>query len=733
MSINIGANVIPQFKLGVNNLHKIMLGMIEIFPNLGTAVPPADAWKPAELFLNNELGGWWDLQDLGWTDTSLVLGAEVNPQPEFDAATGWFVGSNNAITGGQFVAQNGWSAGQSSYANALILGKTYFVEFEVVDFIGTGSFQVRMGNSPSVDGVITVTGNGVYRAVLSARDTGAGARLAIECTSAAGFSVKMNYLRVKEVISGYVPVLSQTSNGLNAVSYIEQPLGIELDKSKGLVLGAEVITNADDREFNAATGYWAMDAAASIAGGVVNVNASGDVYPIYRFNGIAKAGFYEISYDLNVVSGGCAGWLNQGQRHMTSGSYRDRFYAPLNATIGMRTLGPFVGTIDNISIREVEGNHLIMDSAAARPLWSKRTNQGTYSEDIGSAAYRRTGITVAASPAGTFLDGKQGNLITNDANTDHRFDCYPAMYSVASVCNFSFFIKNVDATTVRASFAPSGSGVEVNLSTMVLTHVGNNSSNGLVENKGNGEYRISFDSSIQVINAFNFMTVWLDYNTLSSASAHITGIQHTLGHGLEPYQAISAATGYDHDGFPAFAKYDGIDDNLSNTNQITLSNGSELYACFGVMVAGGSTFGMLVESGVSNADGGFYIGASSTVLEVRFNGAGDTFYFEEFSMVGFIDAKVAIDVVMDRTAVMSQTAIQVSFNGVVQTRTKVTNTLLGDGTLFKANPLYIGSRAGNALRLNGRIYNKTILGRKPTPEERTKQQNWSMAQMEYTP
>ena len=162
-----------------------------------------------------------------------------------------------------------------------------------------------------------------------------------------------------------------TSKGETQVTADGDPVGLILDKSQGLALGDEYITVAADRDFSSDTGYWAKDASATITGGVVNVSTASDIYPIYKFNQFLNGGYYEITYTLTVVSGGCGYWINgrNGAVKTVSGTYTDRIFTTPIATLGFRTGGAFVGTIDNVSVKPILGNHLTQATAGFRPQY----------------------------------------------------------------------------------------------------------------------------------------------------------------------------------------------------------------------------------------------------------------------------------------------------------------------------------------------------------------------------
>lgn len=712
----------------------------------GNVEQAGTAYDPSFLFGSNENGGWWDLEDIGH-DGNMVLGAEVNPQPEFDASAGWFVGSNNAISGGKFIANNGWSAGQSSYTNALVFGKTYFVEFEVVDFVGVGSFQVRMGNAPSADGVVTVSGNGVYSAVLACKDISGGSRLAIECTSAAGFSMAMTYLRVKEVLSGYNPVLLQDSPGAFPVTLVAQPLGLEFDKRFGSPI--EVLA---DTEFDVpAEWYETTGTGWSVSGGQAVYANSPAVNSYLNANvpAMVAGKTYHLTFNVKTAAGGSytaivggasIAWLSgtgTKSQIITAGS--------VNQLLTFRSNDATSLVITEVSLREVSPNYLAMATAAARPLLGSRTNMLVYSENFGG--WSAAGCTTAPSAVPPPV-GFEGCSVTEVFNgvSDTRGRVSQNVFGIIAGTTYCY-TQRLKAGAEPRNLLNIGSqnynnfGVTFDILTGVITAPPAGAAIASITALGDDWHEVSlqFTAGTTVDSQFMVGFGGQDLGSTPTMSFLATAAQLNVVKELgtaptpPPYQRINTATDYDGSSFPAYESFDGVDDNISNTANVVMSNGADLYACFGCWINGDTAFGMLAESGVSNADGGFYIGASKDVLEIRINGASGTFYYEEFSMIGFTDQELTIDVAMDRAAVVAQTAILVSFNGVPQTRTNITNTLGGNATLFTANPLYIGSRAGSSLRLKGRIYNKTILGRKITAGERTNQQNWSMAQMGVTP
>jgi hypothetical protein len=186
-------------------------------------------WDPRQWFTNGEEGTWFDLSPPDMDN--LDLGPELNPQVDFNAVGTWVVGSNMSISGGSLNADTNWAPGQSTFLSVLDNLKLYLLEFTVINFVGTGTFQVSAANAPSADGAINVSGNGTYRAVVRNNSASAPVRLRVGNISAAGYSMSIDRLSCKEVLGGYEPALFQDVAGLVFVNQVGQPVGLIRDKS----------------------------------------------------------------------------------------------------------------------------------------------------------------------------------------------------------------------------------------------------------------------------------------------------------------------------------------------------------------------------------------------------------------------------------------------------------------------------------------------------------------------
>ncbi len=163
----------------------------------------------------------------------------------------------------------------------------------------------------------------------------------------------------------------QDSAGTLPVTADGQPVGLILDKSKGLVLGPELVTNGG---FDVGTGWLLTNS--TISGGKLVCNAGVSVFLATQ----AVAFSYPKSYEVNVVvsgivSGNCVIVFGIGTNVATPTIFSNGAYKFViasgygNSELRILSSGSgFVGNIDSISVKELAGNHASQATAAARPL-----------------------------------------------------------------------------------------------------------------------------------------------------------------------------------------------------------------------------------------------------------------------------------------------------------------------------------------------------------------------------
>jgi len=232
--------------------------------------------------------------------------------------------------------------------------------------------------------------------------------------------------------------LYQNSWGTIPVTTAGQPVGLMLDKSKGLELGPNLITNGT---FDTDTD-WSKDPGVTISGGVASFD--GTQTQTFNQNIGAAFKFYEIT--LDIVSTNSTGvfevyHINLGGSVSfdisTTGTKTVRLHggSPTNGQFSLRGRSGFVGSIDNVIVKEIAGNNAYQHTSTARPVLQGSagdyyldfdgvddrllvvspgyTGTAYIADELGSAAY---GVAI---PSGTYLIGVNSSATTRSFTKDY--------------------------------------------------------------------------------------------------------------------------------------------------------------------------------------------------------------------------------------------------------------------------------------------------------------------------
>ena len=171
--------------------------------------------------------------------------------------------------------------------------------------------------------------------------------------------------------------------GTTPVTAVGQPVGLILDKSKGLVLGPELVTNGDFS--NGTTGWSAYNGNTSISvvSGALRVTINSGTATACTTDAITTVvgKMYEFSINMLGTTGtgykfyigdSFGGGGPYAQNPITgTGSFKVLFVATSTTTyVNFEVTGVAgnYGDFDNISIRELPGNHASQATAAKRPV-----------------------------------------------------------------------------------------------------------------------------------------------------------------------------------------------------------------------------------------------------------------------------------------------------------------------------------------------------------------------------
>ena len=463
------------------------------------------------------------------------------------------------------------------------------------------------------------------------------------------------------------------ASGLPAI--IGQPVGLMLDKSQGVKLGSELITNGDfaaDSDWVKGTG-WSISGGVGVANGVTSQNL--------RQNGVAleENKVYSVTFTIVSISQGSVLGRFGGTTAVDSvtfnaaGTYT--FFLKANSTNSsfmLRGQGGFTGTVDNVLVKEVLGNHAIQTASTKRPVLARHPEGGirnllSYTQEFDNG-YWTKGLTSIAANQATAPDG----TTTADELTfsvQYSNVRSPDLITTAGVtATVSVWLKNVDGNTVLRLRGNTSGGTylqSINITnewaryTATFTHDGTND--------------IYF--AIQ------------DGNVSNHGSVLIWGAQVEVGSTATQYQHVTDDLRYDiTEPFGAnslnYLKFDGASDGMSLTGLTSPS--TPITAWFGYSA-----------TNANSTDRSFLLDIETgrTALAASANAAGKIGYFDG-AYSGFAADSNALKV-LTYDLVEDNAKIRIDGTQEYSDTTYDQQAIGGDIALFASYPLTAFMVAGN--------------------------------------
>lgn len=227
--------------------------------------------------------------------------------------------------------------------------------------------------------------------------------------------------------------------GIIPVTGAGQPLGLMLDKSKGLALSNELVTNGDFS--NGLSGWSVQNGTSVIVNGAARVTATSTAQPqLYMPTAFLAGKRIEISVDFMNRTGGTGvfvglysvalGAVVSVTSNNASGVVKMQATIPLGFDGGLycRLNSPTAGSyvdFDNVSIKEITGNHAYQTTSSMRPLLAaspQRLDYDTVDDKLTTTLPAQlTGCTVvrAVPNVGTQILTGQTIPATYEDNKDH--------------------------------------------------------------------------------------------------------------------------------------------------------------------------------------------------------------------------------------------------------------------------------------------------------------------------
>ncbi len=548
----------------------------------------------------------------------------------------------------------------------------------------------------------------------------------------------------------------QNSAGTTPVTGLEQPVGLLLDKSKGLVLGPELVTNgsfATDTDWNKGTGW-------SIASGVATKTA-GTAADLVQNTGSSFLNRYiRIRITITRTAGALkiypGGWSFYDVP-AASGTYEYNFAATNLSTGSILYISAdaaFAGTVDEISIKPIQGNHASQATSASRPVLSARYNLLTYSEDVSNAAWTKLNTSASSAIHPNPLGGSTANLVAADTVIGAHACSFSFAFVSGVSYTFSIAVKKgsgatapdwVQLTFPQAAFG-TGQYANFNLSTGAAgTTAGGTAS---ISSLGSGWYRLTFTATAT---GAATSTVGVAFNNNSDSSGRVPLYADVTtsnffawgadlrvtndGVGIPAYQRVGAATAgsstaagtadYDSTGFPPYLRFDGTDDSMA-TAAIDFTATDKVSFFAGVRKLSDTPYLIPLEfsANINLNSGTFYFaGGTTTATGPNYNvgSRGTAANNGNQAVVSTASFAAPITNVVTARHDIAGDLSALRINGVAN-GTNATGDK-GSGN-FGNYPLYIGARGSISNWLNGRLYSLIVRGAASTAGQIADTEGW---------
>jgi hypothetical protein len=513
--------------------------------------------------------------------------------------------------------------------------------------------------------------------------------------------------------------LFQDSAGTTPVTAPNQTVGLMLDKSQGLVLGSELVTNGTFTD-GTTTGWTSGStvSTASVVDGEIQVTAvsangrqvtaiSTVIGKTYRVTGVGRlisaggtgASLYQTS-STGVTT--TAGNINSTSTNVPLGliftATATTSYISALALGGAGTVAAF----DNISVKELAGNHATQATSTQRPIYGINPITGTrnlltYTEQFDNAVWTKSNSAITAN-----ADGVADLVYPLTSGTLRGVE--RSLGAVSSAAHTTSIEAKASGLNFLYLYGAQGNSVAYfNLSTGAVGTVGSGLT-ATITNVGGGYYRCTVTQTVTVLFIY---AGGCDANGSTQATASgtsgilIRNIQLEAGTTATAYQKVVTQYEVTEAGVQSvsYIAFDGVDDSMVTG---TITPGIDKAQVFAGVRKLSDVTGIIAETGTTSGSLGAFYFANDTTPSANFSYAG------RGGQGGVADDVANAAIVAPTTAVLTAqqninggTPATIRRNGVLAGSS--VSTTFGGGN-FRAYPLYIGRRGGTTLPFNGRIY-----------------------------
>jgi hypothetical protein len=546
----------------------------------------------------------------------------------------------------------------------------------------------------------------------------------------------------------------QDSLGTTPVTAPGQVVGLRLDKSKGGP-GPELVSNGD---FSGGTTGWTN---ASIGTGTFS--ASSGVATIVGVDAANRGGLvqgatcvvgrtYRVTMtvsgaSVNFALGSTTSLDTAGGAGITASGAASFVVVATATTMYVKAWSIAAGgtaTLDNISVRELAGNHAIQATAGARLTYGIEPKTGTrnlflYSEQFDNAYWSVFRCTISANsiaaPDGTLTADKTvqtagqtsiGLVATQGASVFTAPASSPIVLSV--------YAKAAEKTFL--AFGTDGLGTPFGINSYAFFNLSSGTIGtvpaGLtaaISSVGNGWFRCSISlttraSSGTVSSILGGADADNNFTVVDNGGIHLWGAHAEFGSVITPYQKVVTAFEVTEAGVPTchYCAYAGANSMATGSIDFTTTNKVSVFV--GVRKLSDAATAHLVSLEPTTGPPAVFVllaPSASGANSYRFSSTGSAPTYAGAG-TGVFAASPNVSV-LTGTADIAGPSSTLRRNGVL---VETSTTTQGDGN-YSNRPISIGRRAGTDLPFTGRDYGIVVVGKAASAAEINITEAWLAA------
>jgi hypothetical protein len=482
------------------------------------------------------------------------------------------------------------------------------------------------------------------------------------------------------------------------VTAVEQPVGLQLDLSKGLVLGPELVAPIDFNVgwtfsgslvvFNSATSF----TSASTANVFKDYFTVGVWYKMtFRATFTGSINLYNSNTAINGI----------GPAAVVSGTEYTFYFLAAATQLNIRTFGATIVNVDSVSVKSLAGNHRFQTTSANRPVVSARVNLLTNTETLSGAIW-------SSFVSGSAVTNTAGTLNFPNSISGSTYALWRAQTSAAAGAYTSQVEIKAGTTNKVNLILSDGTGATIATTVCNLT----------------ADYQTFTVSGTCAANAR--LEIGANGFTGSTMSAGTVLVRNAdlrptnQGVGLPAYQRVNTSTDYDSTGFPTYIKPNGSNQFMV-TNSINFSATDKMTVWQGVRkLSDAASFPVIVETSIRSTSQ-----PGSFVIHAPFLSGTSSYYFnvEGTLSAAYIATTFASPVTnvlscgMDIAGAGIANELFPRVNAAVPTLT-INGSSAGTGN-FGNYPAYFYMRGGTSLPFGGHDYGSIARGAASTAAQIT--------------